>query len=163
MKHSIIFIIILTLLLGACRNSSPSDKAKASTPQQINLLDSIVAKRSITGLTDYSSTNYFIYRGQPMGYQYELLKKFAKYLNVSAKLQIDDNLEASMQKLADGRVDILAMGLTVTSERKKHMLFTQPLFYTRQVLVQRKPKGYKKMATADEIESHLIRNTIDLG
>ena len=91
------------------------------------------------------------------------MRKFAKYLNVSVELKIDDHLDASIQKLMDGRVDVLAIGLTVTSDRKQHLLFTQPLFYTRQVLVQRKPDGYQKMATADEIESHLIRNTIDLG
>jgi len=163
MKYSFIFTIIFTVFFGACRNPFLSNKEKSAAPESVNLLDSILLRKKITGLTDYSSTNYFIYRGQPMGYQFELFKKFAKYLNVSAELQVDDDLEASMQKLADMRVDILAMGLTVTSERKQHMLFTRPLFFTRQVLVQRKPKGYKKMATADEIESHLIRNTIDLA
>ena len=163
MKNSSVFIIILIFFLGACQNPFPSNNGKTAIPKHVNLLDSILSRKKIIGLTDYSSTNYFIYRGQPMGYQYELLKKFANYLGVSAELQIDDDLETSMQKLADGRVDILAMGLTVTSERKQHMLFTRPLFFTRQVLVQRKPKGYKKMATADEIESHLIKNTIDIA
>jgi len=163
MKYSLILSFILILFLSACRSPFKPKKDKTVAAKGANLLDSIILRKNIVALTDYSSTNYFIYRGQPMGYQYELLKKFAKYLNVSVEIQINDQLDASIQKLMKGEVDLLAIGLTVTSYRKQHLLFTEPLFYTRQVLVQRKPDGYQKMATADEIESHLIRNTIDLG
>lgn len=161
---NILWISLLTLfVVSSCRNPFRPEHDLGNNNGRVNLLDTILKRKKIIALTDYSSTNYFIYRGQPMGYQYELVRQFAKYLNVAVELQIEDDLEASMRKLDNAQVDVLSMGLTVTSERKKRMLFTQPLFYTRQVLVQRKPKGYQKMATADEINAHLIRNAIDLA
>ncbi len=163
MKYSISVSILFVFLFVSCRSPFRPDHDRNGRNITVNLLDSILTRKKIIALTDYSSTNYFIYRGQPMGYQYEILKRFGDYLHVAVALQIDDDLETSMQKLAHGSVDLLAMGLTVTSDRKRQMLFTQPLFFTRQVLVQRLPKGYTKMATADEIESHLIRKTIDLA
>ena len=30
---------------------------------------------TLVALTDYNSTNYFIYRGEPMGYQFEMLRQ----------------------------------------------------------------------------------------
>jgi membrane-bound lytic murein transglycosylase F len=163
MKKVLLISLVAVLILGSCRNPFRPEKDLHDNRGRVNLLDTILKRKKIIALTDYSSTNYFIYRGQPMGYQYELIRQFAQYLKVSTELQIDDDLEASMRKLANAQVDVLSMGLTVTSERKKKMLFTQPLFYTRQVLVQRKPKGYRKMATADEINAHLVRNAIDLA
>jgi len=65
--------------------------------------------------------------------------------------------------LNNGEADLLAMGLTVTNDRAKVFEFTEPIMTTHQVLVQRKPDKYLQMATADEIESHLIRNQIDLA
>lgn len=158
-------IIILMLIVGGCQNPFASSYWKKEHPKakSLNLLDTILTKKKIVALTDYSSTNFFIYRGQTMGYQYELLQKFAKYLKVSMDLKVQPNLDSAIFLLQKGRVDLLAMGLTVTSKRKEKMSFTHPLFYTRQVLVQRKPDHYQNMKTADEINSHLIRNIIDLA
>lgn len=159
MKKILLITLIFTALIYGCRN--PYGKAKRN--KKVDLLDSILKRKKIIALTDYSSNTYFIYRGQRMGYQYELLQAFAKYLGVSVDLRIEANLDSSFRYLQEGRADLLAMGLTVTKRRRKFLRFTEPIYYTRQVLVQRKPENYKKMATADEINSHLIRNLINLG
>ncbi len=152
------------LFAGGCRNPfRPENMHRETQNQKVNLLDSILVRKKIIALTDYSANTYFIYRGHRMGYQYELLQAFAKYLGVSVDLRIEANLDSSFYMLEQARADVLAMGLTVTQNRTRFLRFTKPLFYTREVLVQRKPDNYRKMATADEIESHLIRNRIDLG
>lgn len=164
MKKTGLIPLVLLLLMAACRNPfRPEEKRQSSRNKKIDLLDSILARKKITALTDYSANTYFIYRGQRMGYQYELLNAFAKYLGVSVDLRIEANLDSSFKYLERARADVLAMGLTVTRDRTAFLRFTRPLFYTREVLVQRKPENYRKMATADEINSHLIRNRLDLG
>lgn len=104
-----------------------------------------------------------IYRGETIGYQYEMLKDFTDFLGVELEMVVEKDLERSMKMLINGEVDLLAMGLTVTTDRAKKLEFTNPILTTHQVLVQRKPDNYQKMATADEIESHLLRNQIDLS
>jgi membrane-bound lytic murein transglycosylase F len=126
-------------------------------------LERILTRKKLVAVTDYGPTSYFIYRGQPMGYQYELLKKFTDYLGVELELKLEVDLLESMDMLDSVGVDLIAMGLTVTNERKEFFTFTNPILTTRQVLVQRKPEGFENMATLDEIESHLIRNTLDLA
>ncbi len=164
MKKILVISLVLFILFAGCRNSFHSGKSAADPHfKKVNLLDSILARKKIIALTDYSSNTFFIYRGERLGYQYELLQAFAKYLGVSVDLRIEANLDSSFRYLQEGRADVLAMGLTVTRNRAKFLLFSEPLFYTRQVLVQRKPKNYQKMATADEINAHLIRNLINLG
>lgn len=164
MKTKLLIPVIFLILMTSCRNPIGSGMKRNKTPiKKIDLLDSILMRKEIIALTDYSSNTFFIYRGERLGYQYELLQAFAKYLGVSVDLHIEANLDSSFQYLQGGRDDLLAMGLTVTRNRSKFLLFSEPLFYTRQVLVQRKPKNYQKMATADEINSHLIRNLINLG
>jgi membrane-bound lytic murein transglycosylase F len=156
--------LILLLLIVSCRHPVRTEQKQIKTENQTpDFLDSILIHKKLTALTDYSANTYFIYRGERMGYQYELLKAFAKYLGVSLDLRIEANLDSSFKKLEEGKADVLAMGLTVTQNRLKFLRFTRPLFYTREVLVQRKPDNYQKMATADEINSHLIRNRLDLG
>jgi len=39
-------------------------------------------------ITDYNSTNYFIYKGRTMGFQYEMLQALAKHLGVKLELQL---------------------------------------------------------------------------
>jgi len=164
MKKILLIPLVLLMLVVSCRNPFGSGKERERVQhKKTDLLDSILTRKKIIALTDYSPNTFFIYRGERLGYQYELLQAFAKYLGVSVDLRIEANLDSSFQILQEGRADVLAMGLTVTGNRTKFLRFTEPLFYTRQVLVQRKPKNYQKMATADEINAHLIRNLINLG
>ncbi len=127
------------------------------------VIDSIIKRGKLKAVTDYGSLSYLIYRGEPIGYQYEMLKDFTNYLGVELELVIESNLTKSIEMLNNNEIDLLAMGLTVTSERNKQFSFTSPIMTSRQVLIQRKPEGFNKMETADEIESHLLRNTLDLA
>lgn len=112
-------------------------------------------------VTDYNSTNYFIYRGKPMGYQYELLKRLAEHLDVELEIKVNRDLQESFKSLQNGELDVLAFNLTVTEERKSQFNFTVPYTQTRQVLVQRKPENWRQM-THREIELSVVRNQLEL-
>ncbi len=164
-KLSFIFFIS-ALLLSGCLSSPDKTKVKevpVETEKKVDLLDTILSTGKLIALTNYSSTDYFVYRGQPMGYQYNLVSRFADFLQVDLEMRIEKDLIKSFQFLDSGKVDLMAMGLTETTERKSKLRFTKPIMFTRQVLVQRKPEGFRKMQTRDEIESHLLRNPLNLA
>ena len=124
-------IIALSTLLGACHRQPNAGDANISHD-----LDAIEQRGTLLALTDYNSISYFTYRGTPMGYQYELLQNLANKLGLKLELEVSNNLEKDFDDLANHKVDLLAINLTVTAERQKLMNFTSPIMETRQVLVQ---------------------------
>src|SRR5690606_16952978 len=124
-------------------------------------LDSIRKRGYINALVDDNSISYFIYKGQPMGYDYELLQLFAEHLNVDLKINVTTGIGKAIDKLNQGETDIMAFPLTITKQRKQQVAFTRPHFNSYQVLVQRKPENWMKL-TADQIEASMIRNPVDL-
>lgn len=158
---------MLAILVSACLNGHDQRiedilKAREQAGMDVSL-DKVLARDTLIALTDYNSTNYFIYRGEPMGYQFEMIKQYADYLGVNLKLVVVNELDKAFSLLNRDEVDIIAMGLTVTRDRKEVVDFTIPQIQTKQVLVQRKPENWRKMRTWDEIEEQLIRNPLDLA
>ena len=154
-------LVTLLLLFFTFLSCSNGDKNRFSK-REVNDLPQILEKGKLLAITDYNSTNYFIYRGQPMGYQYELLQDLADHLDIELELVVSNNLEETFNCLMMGDCDLIAYNLTVTGERKKQFSFTVPHSQTRQVLVQRKPEGWEKMSS-NELDRKLIRNLIELG
>ncbi|MCD4723282.1 MAG: transporter substrate-binding domain-containing protein [Bacteroidales bacterium] len=162
-----IFFIIIGLMptLWSCLNDNEEKLSEiAIRPVQTDFsLQNVLERDTLIALTDYNSTNYFIYRGEPMGYQFEMLKQFADHLGVNLKLVITNDMHQAFEMLNNDEVNLIAMGLTVTRDRQKIVDFTLPQIQTKQVLVQRKPKNWRKMRTWDEIEEQLIRNPLNLA
>jgi len=125
-------------------------------------IELIKQRGSLIAVTDFNSTNYFVYKGEPMGFHYELLNEFTDQLGVDLEIITENRLDRAFDLLRTGHADIIAMGLTVNSSRKKEIRFTDPIIQTRQVLVQRKPRNWKYL-TADALERQLIRNQLDLA
>lgn len=160
------FFFLLSLSLFACNSDNCNCENQESytiDPDEIAQIDltDIKEKGVLKALTTYSSTSYFIYRGQPMGYEYELLERLADYLEVELELVVADDLDSMFHQLNNGEVDIIAHGLTITNERKQWVDFTHPHITTRQVLVQRKPENWRQM-TRGQIEDSLIKNPSQL-
>ncbi len=159
-------LIFSSLFFLSCDSNIKQKHSKSENPTHLKkdlVLDKIIQDSVLRAATDYGSVSYLIYRGETIGYQYELLKELTKYLGVELELIIEKSPEKSIEMLNDGEIDLMAMGLTITNDRKEKLLFTDPIMTSEQVLVQRLPDGYQKMKTRDEIESYLIRNQIELA
>jgi membrane-bound lytic murein transglycosylase F len=122
----------------------------------------IMHRDTLIAITDNSSTSYFLYKGAPMGYQYELLSHFAKHIGVELKIIPATSIEESMLRLSAGDGDLIAMDLTITAPRSDLVAFTQPLSETRQVLVQRKTEGFVKKRKND-VDTNLVRKQTELA
>lgn len=100
--------------------------------------------------TLYSPTSYFIYRDEPMGYDYSLLKQFAADKGIEVDLTVATSLQNLIALLDSGKVDLLAYEIPVTAEYKRKVTACGPEFLTHQVLVQPKKSG--KPVITDETE-----------
>ena len=150
-------------LLWSCSTKSDSqskDVSYAIEPVDFDF-DKIQERGYLIAVVDNSATSYFIYKGQPMGYEYEMLNWLAKDLDVELKLIKENSISNALEKVNRGEADIAAFNLTVTKERKQFVDFTDPLYFVRQVLVQRKPENWRQMKI-HEIESDLLRDPIQL-
>ena len=162
-------MISLFLLTFSCKSNSPSAsepyKLTFSTGEPVEAapldLDEILERGSLRAILTYSSSSYFIYKGQPMGFEYELIKRLGEHLGVEVKLIVAENMDEMTAMLQSGFGDIVAHGMTVTQGRKEEVAFTLPHNRTHQVLIQRKPKDWRDMKL-HEIDRELIRNPIDL-
>ena len=162
----VLFIAMFALLIPhACNVDVQEDnKNTLSTVEVVDRsFDRIQERGKLIATTDYNSTNYFIYRGEPAGYEYEMLRAYAKHIGVELELVVNHDFEDAYQDLVEGKVDLIAMGLTVNSQRKTLVDFTEPLGETRQVLVQRKPEKWRRMNTMSEVDEHLVRNPLELA
>lgn len=149
-------IVFLLITLNTCK-----DKEKESFVN-LNSLEKIHKRGKLIAVMDFNSTNYFIYRGEPMGYQYELLKLLADHLGVKLEVIVENNVDRNFEMLENGDCDIIAINLTVTKERSKVIDFTYPHSQTHQVLVQRKPNNWRHLSKK-EIDKSIIRNQLDLA
>ena len=95
----------------------------------------------LIALTDQNTLNYFIYRGEPMGYQFELLGSFAKRLGVPLRIIASNDISKLGYYLDYNAADVMALNLPITNDGKKHLRFSAPFNETRLVLVQRKTSG----------------------
>jgi membrane-bound lytic murein transglycosylase F len=149
----------LSILLLTCKN--PVSETHSGQTAFLDL-DGIRRQGRLVAVTDFNSTNYFIYKGEPMGFHYELLKQFSEYLNLNLEIIAENDINKAFSMLNSGQADLVAFDLTINSPRKKEIRFTTPLSQTRQVIVQRKPGRWRTM-TFDNIEKTLIRNQLDLA
>jgi len=153
----IFFTIILFLSIisscsdGSMQSKSQIDESIINIDEEFNKeivnydLDSIIRTDTLRAITVYGPTSYFLYKGQPMGFEYELLKKFSEKLNLNLKIIIAKNIDEMFDMLNRGEGDVIAYGLTITNNRKQHVSFTNPYMQTHQVLIQQKPEKWRQL------------------
>ncbi|HSO88845.1 MAG TPA: transporter substrate-binding domain-containing protein [Draconibacterium sp.] len=133
------FSVVVIFLWNEIRYSG-----KKKMDDSVNMLNDFARiKKSgvLRAAVDYNSTNYFIYRGKPMGFEYELLQALSKDLEVDLEIVVINKISESFDGLKNNRFDVIAQNLIVTGQRNSELDFTAPLEQTHQILVQRTKSG----------------------
>ena len=151
------FIIITTVIFF----SSCGDDYDGKDPIYRDF-DTIQSEGKLRVLIDFSSTSYFIYKGIPQGFEYELLSNYADFIGVSLEVIPINSLDSIFIELNKGTADVVAANLTVTEDRKEVVNFSNPILVTKQVLIQQKPDGWKKLKKK-HVNDSLIRSIHELG
>lgn len=134
LNHYVLFILILFTLLGltgGCKERKA--KTLKATP---NDLPQLKDSGRLVVLTLYNSTSYFIYRGQEMGFQYELAQQFAQSLGLKMEVKVARNVADMERKLINGEGDLIAYNLPITKEGKNRVTYCGNEIITHQVIVQ---------------------------
>ncbi|GHT03448.1 lytic transglycosylase F [Bacteroidia bacterium] len=111
----------------------------------------IQQRDTLNVLTLSGSMSYFIYRGEPRGYEYELLSDFAESQNLALNIQTVSNENKLTERLLNGTGDLIACNIPITNEGKKTLLYTGREVINHQVLVQRANKGDTLMHDVTEL------------
>lgn len=125
-----LFVVLFCCMFG-CR-----DKTHSGEEENAHDLAQIKDSGELVILTLYSSTSYFIYRGQEMGFQYELSDQFAKSLGLKLRIEVAKNIPELIQKLLAGEGDMIAYNLPITKEWKDSLIYCGEDVITHQVIVQ---------------------------
>ncbi|AMX03595.1 hypothetical protein A3224_14305 [Microbulbifer thermotolerans] len=110
-----------------------------ASQQQRRLLrdwEEIKQRRTLRVLTRNHPASYFIWRGELMGFDYDLLKQFARENDLRLSMVVPGPDVDLAEALKAGMGDMVAASLTVTeSRRRQGMVFTRPyLKVTEQVI-----------------------------
>ncbi len=133
----LLLLFALTFFLGCRHHHAESKQLQVDLPQ-------IQDSGKIVALTLYGSASYFLYRGEPMGFEYELIQQFAKSLGLQLEVKVASSQEDLVHMLMQGEGDIIAYNLGITKELKDSVLFCGDELITHQVLVQRNGWGKQK-------------------
>lgn len=99
-------------------------------------LAAVRERGTLTVLAPYNSTTYFLYRGEPLGYEYELLQAFAKEQGLALKMVVVTDRKSLYALLNSGEGDVAAGRLIPTPGDEAHVAFTRELYRTEPALVQ---------------------------
>ncbi len=156
-KIGVLLFVLVVPFMFSCSHQQEITSLQSKT--RVRDLSEIRKIGKLRVVTDFNSINYFIYRGQPMGFQYELLQELSDYLGIPLEVKVNNDLKKNFEELENGDIDLIASNLTVTGERKEMVDFTLPNSQTRQVLVQRKDADDNEFFQPAEP----VRNPLQLG
>ena len=129
MKRSI-FTILSALLAGilivACsQQNDPSENLSASAPQE----------KIVIGLDDnFPPMGFRDSKGEIVGFDIDLAREAAKRMNVRVSFMPID-WSTKEDELTSKRIDAIWNGFSVTEERKKTFLFSQPYMQNHQIVI----------------------------
>lgn len=135
-------IASLAVVITSCSGSSSK---KANVDSAYRLPDTLKV------VTLYSPMSYFIYRGEPKGYDYTLVDSLARQKGMVLDLKVAKSLASAVEMLDSGKVDLIAYEVPITEHYSKYAVPCGPENYTTQVLVQPKVKGEAPISDVTEL------------
>lgn len=97
-------------------------------------LEKIKKTGKLRVITDNNANCYYLYRGQPMGLEYELALGFAIHLDVDLEI-ITPDWQKMTPMIVKKQADIIAANLTLTQKREKTLDFSTGLFPIQQYII----------------------------
>ena len=94
------------------------------------------AAKRLRMLTVNAPTTYYLWRGELLGYEYELVRLFADTHDLELEVIVARDTNALIDGLLAGRGDLIAAGLTPTPARvARGLSFSRPYLTTRETFV----------------------------
>ena len=102
------------------------------------VLDRILSVGQVTVIIRNNPWCYYIYQGQPRGFEYEMARAFADYLGVALKIKVAHDWERMIPDLLAGKGDFIAAGMTITPARRRRAAFSTEYLSARPYVIIRR-------------------------
>lgn len=164
--HTLTKIVVLpflffSLLFTSCREKDRKSSSPYSS-QSITNYEPIVRDFQdiknggvLRMITYYSSNTYFLNQGIEVGFEYELLREFARENDLALEVIIVGSDENPFDLLNQGVGDVIAANYTITPERRTAANFTRPYNIVDQLVVYSADQG-ERPKTISELEDSEI-------
>ncbi len=139
-KNSFLAVVILSFFLVHCqRGGDAADHSRSGLLSQYEPVEKDFAEIKRGGvlrmITYYSSNTYFLNQGLEVGFEYELLREFARENDLALEVIIVGADENPFDLLNQGVGDVIAANYTITDERREVAKFTRPYNIVDQMIV----------------------------
>lgn len=114
-------------------------------------LGAIIESGTLKMVTRNSPNTYFIEKGEPAGFEYDLAKAYAEHIGVKLELVLPASFSEIFSTMKARNAHIAGAMLTITDHRKETFEFTAPYLSTTTTLVYRKIKGTKPPKNLQEL------------
>ncbi|MEX2585780.1 MAG: transporter substrate-binding domain-containing protein [Balneolaceae bacterium] len=165
-------VVPLLLVLFSLSCQSQSDSRGNETSQEFvpvvqepveRDLQEIKESGVLRMITHYSSNTYFLHQGIEVGFEYELLKAFAREQDLILEVVIIESNENPYDILNSGEGDVIAANYTINRERERYVSFTRPYNLVDQMVVfssdlKAPPQTLEELAESD-MEITIGRNS----
>lgn len=118
-----------------------SSCGKGESKHPLNDFERIRQKDTLKVLTLNTSTSYFIYRDQPMGYHYDMIRDFCDKHDLELNIMLAQNSASLVEMLLQGAGDVIAYNVPVENRLKDSLIYCGLTHISHQVLVQRANRG----------------------
>ncbi len=101
-------------------------------------LPEIKERKVLRVLTRNNPASYFLWRGELVGFEYELVQEFAKQHGLRVEMIVPPTWGDLLKWLEQGRGDVVAAYMTITEDRKaRGFWFSKPYNYVNEMVVAR--------------------------
>ena len=128
----LILLFATVFLLNACADTRP-DYGEAIERDWPEIAD----RDTLVAIMSTNSTGYFLYRGEPRGFEYELLRAFADEHDIVLRTRVVQERDQLFRALNRGEGDVVAARLLPMEVDTPYIAFTHALYRTEPVVVQR--------------------------
>ncbi|MFI3189029.1 lytic transglycosylase F [Crenothrix sp. D3] len=108
-------------------------------------------------LTRTDPTTYYQSAEGDAGLEYDLITLFAQHLGVKVKIEVPNTFEEILSKIAKGKADIAAAGLTITEARQQTMRFAPAYYEITEQLIYR--SGTRRPIDIDSLSNGIVEVT----
>ena len=104
-------------------------------------LGAIIESGSLKLATRNSPNTYFIEKGEPAGFEYDLAKAYTEHLGIKLELVLPSSFGGLFTTMQNRDAHIAGAMLTATDERKQTFSFSSPYLHTTTALIYRTTQG----------------------
>lgn len=105
---------------------------------------------TLKALIFYHAADYFVYHGQVIGFQYDMIKQMAKDFNMKVDIAIEADPDSMMMKSFSNQYDIIGFDFDKNFFSPMYLTLSEPHSYTHPILLVRKKMEF------DSSDTHVV-------